>query len=518
MRDALAAGLDACEGAFDRAFGQAGNPWRHLGGLAFLLFIVTAGTGIVVYAAYDTSVGGAYRSVAAMANGPPAGLALARGVHRYASDALVLTMVAHLAREWLRGHATGVRWFSWLTGVPLVALAYASGIGGYWLPFDRVAQLSLTATTEWLDALPLFGEPLARNFAPPANVPDRLLSLLVFLHIGIPLALLAFIGVHLTRLTRPKSFPPLAIGAATCAALVALALVRPARLLAPADFASEPMTLAFDWPYLFVHALQYRTSPQALWLVVGAATLALTLMPWATRTRPPPAAKVDLTNCNGCGRCFADCPYAAITLVARSDGRRLPRQAEVDSSRCAACGICAGACPSSTPFRSTSELATGIDLPQAPIRVLRATLDRALETIAARPAIVVFGCASGVEVAPARGAATVPIELVCAAMLPPSFVEYALRAGADGVLVAGCREGDCAYRLGHDLLRARFAGVREPRLRARVSRARVRTFWGARSDARGLAPALAAFRRDLAKLPRGADASLPPKRRETIDA
>jgi coenzyme F420-reducing hydrogenase delta subunit/ferredoxin len=518
MRAALAASLDACEAAFDRAFGQAGNPWRHLGSLAFLLVVVTTATGIVVYAVYDTSVGGAYRSVRAMSAGPPAGLALARSVHRYASDALVLTMIAHLAREWLRGHAAGFRWFSWLSGVPLVALVYASGIGGYWLPFDQLAQLSLTATTEWLDALPLFGEPLARNFVSPASVPDRLLSLLVFLHIGIPLALLAFIGVHLLRLTRPRSFPPATIAAATCAALVVLALMHPARALAEADFGSEPMTVAFDWPYLFIHALQYRTSPQLLWAAAGAAGLVLAVLPWIERTPHAPAACVDLANCNGCGRCFADCPYAAITLVARSDGRHLARQAEVDPQRCASCGICAGACPSSTPFRSGSDLATGIDLPQAPIRALRASLDRALETLAPRPAIVVFGCASGVEVASVREPGTAPIELVCIAMLPPSFVEYALRAGADGVMVSGCREGDCAYRLGHEILRARLEGSREPRLRARVSRARVRTFWGARADARSLSAAVAAFRRDLAASPRAAGPSMPPKRREALDA
>lgn len=518
MQRALAAVLAGVEGGFDRAFGQAGNPWRHLGSLAFLLFVVAAVTGIIVYAAYDTSVDGAWRSVEAMSAGAPVGLALMRSLHRYASDAMVVVVVAHLGREWLRGHATGLRWFSWLSGVPLVWLVYASGIGGYWLPFDRLAQLSLTATTEWLDALPLFGEPLARNFAGAQYVPDRLLSLLMFLHIGIPLALFAGMGVHLLRLTRPKSMPPAAIAAATCAALVVLGLVHPARLQPPADFAQEPISLAFDWPYLFVHALQYRFSPQALWIAVGASTLVLALLPWMTRTPRAAAAVVDLANCNGCGRCFADCPYAAVTLVPRTDGKRLPRQAAVDPSRCAACGICAGACPSSTPFRSASELATGIDLPQLPIRSLREALDRALMALTAKPAITVFGCASGVAVAPTRGPGTAAIELVCTAMLPPSFVEYALRSGADGVLVTGCRDGDCEFRLGHALVDARFRGEREPRLRARVNRARVKTFWGARSDGSALLAALAAFRRELAALPRGRSGSLPPKRRETTGA
>jgi hypothetical protein len=28
----------------------------------------------------------------------------------------------------------GVRWFSWLTGAPIIAFVYASGMGGYWRP------------------------------------------------------------------------------------------------------------------------------------------------------------------------------------------------------------------------------------------------------------------------------------------------------------------------------------------------------------------------------------------------
>jgi coenzyme F420-reducing hydrogenase delta subunit len=52
-------------------------------------------------------------------------------------------------------------------------------------------------------------------------------------------------------------------------------------------------------------------------------------------------------------------------------------------------------------------------------------------------------------------------------MLPPAFVEYALRNGAARVTAIGC-EGECAYRLGMELCDERFAGRREPHLRANV--------------------------------------------------
>jgi len=104
--------------------------------------------------------------------------------------------------------------------------------------------------------------------------------------------------------------------------------------------------------------------------------------------------------------------------------------------------------------RSIRELVSGIELPDLTIQDLRAKLKAALPSQE-----VVFCC----EKAPAAGA----IALRCLAMLPPAFIEYALRNGAQRVRAVGC-EGECAYRLGMELAEERFAGRREPHLRATV--------------------------------------------------
>jgi heterodisulfide reductase subunit A len=41
------------------------------------------------------------------------------------------------------------------------------------------------------------------------------------------------------------------------------------------------------------------------------------------------------------------------------------------------------------------------------------------------------------------------IRVLCAGRVNPSFVLEALRRGADGVLVAGCRLGECYYTIGN---------------------------------------------------------------------
>jgi coenzyme F420-reducing hydrogenase delta subunit/NAD-dependent dihydropyrimidine dehydrogenase PreA subunit len=211
---------------------------------------------------------------------------------------------------------------------------------------------------------------------------------------------------------------------------------------------------------------------------------------------------VSPRDCNGCGRCFEDCPYAAVVIDPRPDGRG--GLARVLEDQCASCGICAGACPSSTPFRSAERIVTGIDLPHAPIDSLRQALDRRLPALEGATPVVVFGCRHGARVASLGAPDTATFELECAGMLAPSFVEYALRAGAHGVLVVGCREGECEFRTGMEIVRQRLAGVREPHLRANVPQAAVRIAARAAGEEALLDADLHALRRGLATASRRA--------------
>jgi len=503
VRRAMQRALQRVEGEFDFAFGPRANPWRHLGALSFFLFWIVAVTGVYVYAAFDTSVAGAYASVEEISRSAWPVSGLARSLHRYASDAFIVVVLLHLGREWVNGHARSFRWFSWLSGVPLLWLVYASGIGGYWLVWDNQAQFSLIATAEWLDWLPLFGDPLVRNFIAGGSVSDRFFSLLIFLHIGIPLVLLLGMWVHIQRISQPRTNPPRALALGSFASIVVLALVKPATSGASADLSLVPGALDLDWFYLTLNALLYATSGGVLWAICGGTTLLLALLPWLPRAPRAPVARVDLANCNGCGRCFADCPYAAVTLEARTDGKPMPRQAVVHPDLCAACGICAGACPSSTPFCSAGELVSGIDMPQRPMRALRAELEGKIAALRGRVRLVVFGCQCDCAADAAALAApdTAVVSLLCSAMLPPSFVEYALRSGADGVLITGCRDGDCQYRLGNRWTEERLAGAREPHLRALVPRERVRVAWAGPTDTEPLAAEHERFRRALDSLP-----------------
>jgi ferredoxin len=445
---------------FDAAFGAAANPLKHLGASAFLLLALLAATGIVLYIVLDTSAQGAYRSIEDLSRGSfTVGSAL-RGLHRYAADAFVFVTLLHLAREALLGRFGAFRRYSWTTGVVLLPIMAASAIGGFWLTWDRLAQYSATSLAQWVDTLPLFVTPLARNFLSGA-VGDRLFSLLVFVHLGLPLLLLFGAWAHVRRIGHVDWLPNRTLAVGTTVTLVALALAVPVHGQGAAELSLEPQRLALDW-WLLALQPAADAAPLASWVAVALVLTALFSLPLVAPRHAPAAARVDASECSGCGRCVDDCPFAAISLVPHPLRHAGVQLAQVNAVACASCGICTGACPSSSPFRKGELLATGIDLPQLPITQVRERLRAGLASGARR---VVFGCERGARIESHVHEGVFAIGLPCIAMLPPAFVEYAVRLGASDVLVTGCREGGCEFRLGPQWMQARLAGMREPHLR-----------------------------------------------------
>ena len=274
------------EALFNRAFGDRLNPFYHLGSIAFFLFWIVAGSGLYLYAFFDTSVAGAYRSVDALTFDQWFAGGVLRSVHRYASDAMVVVMLVHMIRYFAFNRLRGFRSFSWLTGVALIWLVYASGVNGYMLPWDRLSQFVVGATFEWLDWLPGFGGALIRNVIYPSSINDRFFSLLVFIHIGVPLILLLTMWVHVQRVPKAKMQPPRPIAISVAMVMLALALLQPVVSQGgAADLRMAVTSLDLDWFYLAGYPLLYHWSAGTLWALAGLITVLLIAMPWLQRRR-----------------------------------------------------------------------------------------------------------------------------------------------------------------------------------------------------------------------------------------
>jgi len=487
------------EDAFSTPFGQSVNPWYHLGAITFYLFWVVAVSGAYLYIFYRTGVHEAYQSVEDLTNVQWYAGGLMRSMHRYASDGMVLTMLLHLVRNFGTGRFRHFRWFSWVSGILLIWLVYACGINGYWLVWDRLGQFIAVATTEWFGWLPVFSEPLERNFLVQTNVSDRFFTLLSFAHVSLPLLLLLFMWLHTKRINSAETFPPRPLAAGVVLMLVALSLLHPANSQGGADLGFVG-SIGLDWFFLAPYPVLYAASPGALWALLAASTVLLVTLPWLLRRPPKQPVEVHLDNCNGCAGCYEDCPYSAIAMRPRQDGRPYELEPVVQPELCASCGICVGSCPFSMPFRS-GVLISGLELPGLPLAVIRAETDRALATLQGSSRLVVYGCDHGLDVSQLRQRDVAAISLPCIGMLPPAFVDYALRDGrAQGVLVVGCRAGDCHFRLGVNWIEQRLQRRRPPYLRQRVSQELVELCWAGTPDEQRALTSLAQLRTRLAAI------------------
>jgi cytochrome oxidase Cu insertion factor (SCO1/SenC/PrrC family)/quinol-cytochrome oxidoreductase complex cytochrome b subunit len=341
VREALRLVFERLERLLDRTFPPAWQPLYHLGALGFFFYWIVAVSGIYLYIFFDTGVAAAYGSVEYLTHRQWYVGGVMRSLHRYASDAMIVVMVLHLLREFSLDRYRGPRWFTWVTGVPILLLVVATGITGYWLVWDKLAQYVAVVTTEWLDRLPIFGQSIARNFLSPDTLDDRFFTLLVFMHIVLPLLLLLVLWIHLQRVSRPQINPARGLAVGMFLTMLALSLMKPALSQGPADLATVPALVGLDWFYLGFYPLIESWPGAESWGMLGALVLILLMLPRLPPLRRAPVAVVDLANCNGCTRCANDCPYNAITMTPRTDGRAFEREAVVNPSLCVSCGICA---------------------------------------------------------------------------------------------------------------------------------------------------------------------------------
>ena len=490
---------------FNLAFGTAMNPFYYLGSLAFFFLWVVLISGIYVYIFFDTGIQATYQSIEYITHEQWYLGGVMRSLHRYASDAAIIAVVVHILREFALDRFRGFRWFSWFTGMVPLWLMVMLGITGYWLVWDQVAQYVAQSSAKLLDVLPLLGGGMARNFL-GENINDRFFTLMTLLHlVGGPMGLIFSLWIHVKRISNVSPMGPMGLAVSSFLALLVLSFIKPAVSHAPAEMLRIPTELDIDWFYLNVFPLLQYWSPEAIWALILGVTLLLSCLPWLPWRKTQGAATVQLDHCNGCGQCLEDCPYDAVSIRARSDGARWENEAVVNPDLCAACGICVGSCPSSNPFRRVdAQLTTGIDLPANPVHKMHAAVNAALAALDGPVKILVYGCKHGVDATVIHSPGVATITFSCTGMLPSGFVDYALKRGADGVMISGCRSSDCHYRFGNQWVEQRLQRERMPSLRKKTNRKRIESCWAADIDGEKLLSEVDLFyQRILSEKPQG---------------
>ncbi len=488
---------------FNLSFGKEWNPLYHLGPLTFFFFWIALISGLYLYIFFNTTVAHAHASLETIVNDHVLGIgSLMRSLHRYASDAAIITIMLHIFREFSQDRYRGTRWYSWFTGIPTLWMVVLLGITGYWMVWDELALYVSMSASHLLDALPIFSDSMARNFL-PGNLSDRFSTLLAFLHLlGQPMFLVFMLWFHVRRLTHVEVSAPKGLAVGCLIALTALSIYMPAESHAPVNLSKVPTEINLDWFYLNIFPLLQYWSPGEIWLLVAGVTTLMLFMPWLPKKHEGAPAVVHLDHCNGCGQCVMDCPFDAISLQARTDGAKWDNEVAVHPELCAACGICTGSCPSSNPFRKKTEadgsLKTGIDMPDLTLDKFKRQTDETLARLTGDNKIITFGCTHGYDIEAFNAPNVGTVRLICTGMMPASLAEYALKNGADGVVISGCRAGDCYYRFGNQWMELRLRGERPPSLRSKVDRSRIKILGGAVTDGKKLHQQFTLFQESLA--------------------
>ena len=92
------------------------------------------------------------------------------------------------------------------------------------------------------------------------------------------------------------------------------------------------------------------------------------------------------------------------------------------------------------------------------------------------------------------------IRVLCSGRVDPEWVLRALARGIDGVIVAGCRLGECHFKYGNYKAKDRFEALKEALKEVGIEPERVRCVWHSAGEAEGIANDFNEFVEELKKL------------------
>jgi len=173
-----------------------------LGGMALVLFMLLAGTGLLMIFVYEPSPERAYESILFLQQEILFGR-LIRGVHYWSANLLIAVVALHILRVFLTGAYYGRRQSNWIIGLCLLFLVLLSGFTGYLLPWDQISYWAITICTEMLGYMPGFGEVLQRGVLGGTEIGSATVINFYALHtVVVPLSLVGLMTWHFWKVRK----------------------------------------------------------------------------------------------------------------------------------------------------------------------------------------------------------------------------------------------------------------------------------------------------------------------------
>ncbi len=127
-----------------------------MGGVTFLMFLVTVVTGVILMFYYRPVAEYAYADMKYLQYDVPFGMIM-RNMHRWAAHGMVITVWLHMFRVFMTGSYKPPREFNWVVGVVLLTITLLLSFTGYLLPWDQLSIWAVTVGTNMARATPFVG-------------------------------------------------------------------------------------------------------------------------------------------------------------------------------------------------------------------------------------------------------------------------------------------------------------------------------------------------------------------------
>lgn len=225
--------------------------WLTSASVLFWLFVIQVATGLLLMTTYSPSTTTAWASVHYIQQSTAG--AFVRGVHHFASHAMIVFFAIHVVRVMLTGAFRAPRELVWLTGLLLLPLMIVWAVTGNPLTGGQKGVSQIEVEGNIVGSTPVIGPLIQRVLIGGDRVGHLTFTHLYFLHVGLlPLLAGGLLIVHLTQAFRhgpaplrasvsPVPYWPYqsirntAVLAATLGAIAYIAIRNGAPLDSPAD-------------------------------------------------------------------------------------------------------------------------------------------------------------------------------------------------------------------------------------------------------------------------------------------
>jgi cytochrome b6 len=172
-------------------------------------FVVQVITGVLLLMYYQPGEATAYESIRFLTTKVPFGW-LIRSIHSWSAHLMIISLVLHMFSTMMLKAYRPPREVTWVSGYFLFLLTMGFGFSGYLLPWNKLAYFATTVGTNIVRSVPLLGNWLLQVLRGGQDVSINTLYRFFAAHVVIlPLAFVAFIGLHLLLIQRQGMAPPL---------------------------------------------------------------------------------------------------------------------------------------------------------------------------------------------------------------------------------------------------------------------------------------------------------------------